>query len=88
MTVPSHCETDCAFGVIPVKINAGEFGPGPIGSDGVVFLEGRQQVVSVASVDILDAKVVDDESQKDGLPTVAPEAWSGETLVVSMLVES
>jgi hypothetical protein len=43
-----------------------------IGCDGVVLLQGYQQVVSVALFAILDAKVVDDEDEHDGAPFVVP----------------
>ena len=46
--------------VVPGEVDAGESGSGPVLGDVIVLEEDVAKVVSVAFVDVLDAKVVDD----------------------------
>ena len=47
-----------AVDVIPFEGNAGKLGAGPILSDGVMLFEDISQVVSVAFVNVFDAKIM------------------------------
>ena len=76
------------FGLVPGKINAGKAGAGPVLSDFVMREEGVAKVVGVAFVEIFYAKVVNNLSEEDWMPLVAPEAWGGGTLVLACLVEA
>ncbi len=40
------------------------------------FLEDIKEIVEVFSTYIFNPKVTDDEAELDGMPFVAPEAWS------------
>ena len=53
-------ETAGAFGVIPVEVDAGEMGAGPVLGDIVVLKEDVAKVVGVAFADVFDGKVVND----------------------------
>ena len=37
---------------------------------------------------VLDAEVINDEGEHDGLPFVVPQAWRGIKLVVACIVET
>ena len=77
-----------AFRVVPDEIDAGEAGAGPVLGDFVMLEEGVAKVVGVAFVEIFYAKVVNNLSEEDWMPLVAPEAWGGGTLVLACLVEA
>jgi hypothetical protein len=49
-----------------------------------VFLECRLEVLEVSLVGELDAKVVDNKTERDGTPHMAPEAGGVLALVVSL----
>ena len=72
--------------IVPRNVNTGKFGSCPISSDGVVFLQGRQEVICVVTANILYTKIINNEGESNGTPSVAPETWGSLHLVVSMLV--
>ena len=53
-------ETEGAFGVIPVEVDAEKKGAGPVLGDIVVLKEDVAKVVGVAFADVFDAKVIND----------------------------
>ena len=61
VNVVFHGETTCAFRVVPVDVDAGEFCTGPVCGDFVVLLEGCEEVFCMASSNIFDGEVVYDK---------------------------
>ena len=72
--IAGHGEFDRALGVVPVKVEATELGSGPVNGDGVVLAEGGDEKVGSWLANILDAKVIDNESKHDGFGGVDEEA--------------
>ena len=72
--IAGHGEFDRALGVVPVKVEATELGSGPVNGDGVVLAEGGDEKVGSGLANILDAKVIDNESKHDGFGGVDEEA--------------
>jgi hypothetical protein len=73
---------------VPCNVNAGTFGAIAISGYCVVVLQGSQEVFSMLVIDILNAKIVNDEYKHDGVPLMSPQAGCGNTLVVPMLSKS
>ena len=63
-------------GIVPSNGKSAEEGIGTVDGDGVQFLEGLDEVVSVFRANILDPKIVDDEGESDRLGSVLPERRS------------
>ena len=74
--------------VVPGEIDASKFSAGPVRGDFIVCGEGLEEVVSVLSADVLDAKIIDDKDKHDWAPFVSPQARGGGTLVVAMRFQS
>ena len=72
INVSLHGEAACTRGVIPGDVNTSKFGASPVGSDGVVFLEGSQEVLGMSAIDVLDSKVVNNEDKHDRTPLMVP----------------
>ena len=53
-------KTAGAVGVVPVEVNAGESGAGPVLGEFIVLEEDVAKVVGVAFANIFDAEVIDD----------------------------
>ena len=68
-----HGDVIGACGIVPVNGESAEKGTGPVDGDSVDFLEGLDEVVGVLFSNLLDAKVVNDEGENDGLGGVLPE---------------
>ncbi len=49
INVAVHCEPAGAFGVVPVQVYTCKFGSGPVRGDLVIFLECKEEMVSVLS---------------------------------------
>ena len=67
-----HGETAGAFGVVPIKVEARVKIVLPIFCDIVVCFDGVAKMHSVFLTHILNPEVVDNESEHDGPPFVAP----------------
>ena len=67
-----HGDVAGACRLVPVNGESVEEVTGPVYGDGVEFLEGLDEMVSVLFADILDSKVVNDEGEKNGLGVVLP----------------
>ena len=88
VNVVIHGEATGAYGVIPGQVNASIEVAQPVLCEVVVLFDDVTKVVGMLDANILDAKVIDDEDEHDGLPFVSPEARGGIELVVSCLVEA
>ncbi len=82
--VAVHCNAAGALRVVPGNVNARKFGSRPVSGDLVGFFECGKQVVCVSPLDVLNAKVVDDEDKYYRPPSMSPESGRSFTLVVSM----
>ena len=60
-------------GIFPVNGESAEEGTSPVDGDGVEFLQGLDEVVSVLFSNVLEAKVVNDKGEKYGLGGVLPQ---------------
>ena len=60
-------------GIVPVNGESAEEGTGPVNGDGIQYLEGLDEVVSVFLAYVIDPKVVDNEEENYGLGGVLPE---------------
>ena len=67
LDVTVHREAELAWVVFPDDVDAGKFLPIQIFSDCVVFIEDGVEMFEVAFANALDAKVIDDEAEYDGL---------------------
>ena len=83
-----HGELTGSLGVVPGKVDAGVKIAAPVFGDVVVFLDDVAQVMGMLEANVFDTEVVDDESEHDGSPFVAPKARCGIKLVIAGCVES
>ena len=74
--------------VVPGEFDAGKSGAGPVLGEFIVLEEDVAKVVGMAFANIFDAKVIDNESEEDWAPLVAPYARAGGELIVTCLVEA
>ncbi len=86
--VAVHGEATSAFRVVPEEVNPGKFRTRPVHGDSVVLLKGGEEMVCMAAVAVLDAKVINNKDKSDRAPCVAPKSWCGGTLVVSMAIQA
>ena len=75
--VPGHAEAAAPVQVVPLDVNASQFVTSQIELDAMKFLEKVHEVVEVLDADVFDTKVVDNETELEGTPFVAPEARCG-----------
>ena len=71
--VPIECEAEVAIDIQVIN-------------DIVGFLDGVDQMISVLTSDVLDAKIVDDKSKANWSPVVGPKAGCVAALVVAVRV--
>ena len=81
-----HGEVDASGVVVPVKGEAEVAFAIPVFGDVVGFLDGVDQVVSVLTSNVLDAKIVDDKSKLNWTPIMGPHAGCVAALVVAVRV--
>ncbi len=79
---------DLSVVVVPVQGEAEITGAFPVGVTYVVFLQDFEEMVDVVLVDVLHAKVVNDEGKADGAPGVGPISWGELALAVPSDVET
>ncbi len=77
----------CAI-VVPVHVHAKVLVSVPANGTFVVFLKNLREMVGVLPPNILDAKVIDTESEQERLPVMFPKARCDMALTVAMLVEA
>ena len=82
-----HCEAAGAIDVVPLKVDAVVQVSLPVFSDLVVLFQDCSELDGVVLANIFATKIVNDKSEDDGVPLVAPEARSGGTLVIAMIFE-
>ncbi len=73
--------------VVPVHGHAKVLVSIPVNGTFVVFLENFREMVGVLPPDVLDAKVINTESEQERPPVVFPKAWCDFALMVAVLVE-
>ena len=73
MEIFGHGDVTGMCGVVPIDGESTEEGTSPVDGDGVEFLEGLDEVVSVLFSDVLDKKVIYNEGEKYGFGVVLPQ---------------
>ncbi len=73
--------------VVPVHVHAKVLVSIPVNGKFAVFLKNLCKMVGVLPPNVLDAKVVNIESEQERLPVMFPKAQCGIALMVAMLVE-
>ncbi len=74
--------------VVPVHVHAKVLVSIPDNGTFVVFLKNLCKMVGVLPPNVLDAKVVDTESEQERPPVVFPKAWCDIALMVAVLMEA
>ena len=74
--------------VVPVHGHAKVLVSIPVNGTFVVFLENLRKMVGVLPPNVLDAKVVNTESEQERLPVMFPKARCGIALMVAVLVQA
>ncbi len=64
--VAIHGEATGAFRVVPEEVNSSEFRTCSVRGNSVVFLKGSEEMVHMAAVAVLDAKVINNEDTRIG----------------------
>jgi hypothetical protein len=83
LDVAGHTNATPASCVVPFDVNTPKFVAGHVELDPVELLENIAEMVEVFEPIILYPKVINDETELDGMPFVAPEAWGGFSFVIS-----
>jgi hypothetical protein len=81
--VAGHTDATLARCVVPFDINTYKFDTGHVELDSVELLKNIVEMVEVSEPNILHPKVINVETELDGMPFVAPEAWGGFGFVIS-----
>ncbi len=84
--VVGHVEVNGAGRIIPVNINATKDGAIPVHGDGVVFFLSGLEMEDVAARGGFDANV-NQETEADVTPHLAPQAWCVLAMVVPFSIE-
>ncbi len=79
---------DLATIIVPVHVHAKVVFSVPVDGTFVVFLQNLCKMVGVLPPKILDAKVVDTESEQERPPVMFPKARCDVALMVAVLVEA
>ncbi len=74
--------------VVPVHVHAKVSVSIPVNGTFVVFLENLCKMVGMLPPNVIDAKVVNTESEQERLPAMFPKAWCDVALMVAVLVEA
>ncbi len=74
--------------VVPVHVHAKVLVSVPVNGTFVVFLENLCKMVGVFPPNLLDAKVVNTESEQERRPVMFPKVWCDVALMVAMLIEA
>jgi hypothetical protein len=84
LNVAGHTYTTPADYVVPFDVNTRKFVASHVELDSMELLENIMEMVEVFYPNILHPKVINYETELDGTPFVAPEAWGGFGLVISL----
>jgi hypothetical protein len=81
--VARHTDATLAGCTVPFDVNTHKFVASHVELDPVELLENIAEMVDEFEPNILDPKVIINETELDGTPFVAPEAWGGFSFVIS-----
>ena len=81
-----HGEVDLSLGIVPVELDSDVAFTFPVFRYGVVLFQNVHKMSGICAAFVLDAKIVDDESELNWSRLVHPEAWYELALVVPMLL--
>jgi hypothetical protein len=84
LDVAGHTDTTPAVCVVPFDVNTCKFVASHVELDPMELLENIAEMVEVFYPNILHPKVINYETELDGTPFAAPEAWGGVGLVISL----
>ncbi len=84
LNVAGHTDTTPAGCVVLLDVNTCKFVASHVELDPMELLENIVEMVEVFYPNILHPKVINYEAELDGMPFVAPEAWGGFSLVISL----
>jgi hypothetical protein len=84
LDVARHTDTTLAGCVVPLDVNTHKFVAGHVELDPMELLENIAEMVEVFYPKRLHPKVINYEAELDVMPFVAPEAWGGFALVISL----
>ena len=88
-TVECSCDVareghvDNSLGVVPLESETAVETAGPVSGDGVLGAEAVEQMFGMFFANILDAKVVDNQTEGDGSGLMGEETWNTLGLDVS-----
>ncbi len=89
LNVAWHGKMYLVLFVVPGKCEAKVLCAVPVGVNFVVFLKDDHKMFDIVFVDVLHAKIVDDEGEADRVPVMTPVSWCDCALtVVSCFVEA
>ncbi len=72
LDVSCHMWAACTFGVVPVQVDSGKFLSCPVCGDIVVCEQCLEEMICMAFIGVLDAKVIYDEDEYEWAPSVSP----------------
>ena len=85
--VARHGNIHGTGGVVPLEIKATILGTGPVRRDGVNGLQTVEEMLGVFTADVLDAEVVNNQTEHDRAGVMAKETGGVGGLVVTVLGE-
>ena len=83
LDVAGHTDATPAGCIVPFDVSTQKFVTGHVELDPIELLEHIAEMVEVLKPNILYPKVINNETELDGTPFVAPEAWGGFGLIIS-----
>ncbi len=84
LNVARHANLTLASCVVPFNVKTCKFVAGHVELDTVELLKNIKKMVEVFKPNILHPKVINNETELDGMPFVAPEARGGFSFVISL----
>jgi hypothetical protein len=84
LDVAGHINTILAGCIVLFDVNTRKFVTGHVEVDPMELLENIAEMVEAFYPNILHPKIINYETELDGTPFVAPEAWGGFGLVISL----
>jgi hypothetical protein len=84
LDVAGHTDTTPAGCVVPFDVNTCKLVAGHVELGPMELLENIAEMVEVFYPKILHPKVINNETELDGMTVVAPEAWGGVGLVKTL----
>jgi hypothetical protein len=84
LDVARHTDMTPAGCIVPFDVNTHNFFAGHVELDPMELLENIAEMVEAFYPNILHPKIINHETELDGMPFVAPEAWGEVGLVISL----